>query len=421
MMPSFPKVVPLLMLLSLGSGGCAVLQNLQNTGGGGNTGFRPDQVQVFPVTLKTLEEEPLTDSSLFIGTLEAAQRVSLKPETAGRVTQVSVKPGDQVTPGKVLLRLSPDRSEAALTAAQARVEAARAAKNTTEAQWRSSQARVKELEADLALQNTEFTRIDSLVKEGALAQQSLDQVVRNRDAALAALNAAKEQVSANAAAVQEAEAALAQAEAVVRSVQEDLRDTTLNAPIAGMVGNLEIKLGDYVEEGDLVTTITNNQVLEIELPVPVEYREQLKLNLPVELRDYSTEVVLAEGKVDFISPTVDSRTQSILVKAEVGNAKGTLQDAQQVEARIVWSQAPGILVPTEAIVRFGGETFIFVAKNQEGSLIAEQRPITLGNLKGNAYQVLEGLSSGEQIVVSGMLNLADGVTIAVQDAASGSN
>lgn len=413
-MPSFRQVVPLLLLLSLGSGGCALLQK---TGGGGSSpgGFSPDQVQVFPVSLQTLAEEPVEDSSLFIGTLEAAERVVIKPETEGRIIEILVKPGDNVTPGKALLRLSPNRSEAALTAAQARVDAARAAKNTDEATWRSSQARVQELTADLALQTSEFARIDNLVKEGALAQQALDQVVRNRDTAQAALNAAKQQVLANAAAVEEAKAALAQAEAEVRSVQEDLADTTLNAPIVGVLGNLEVKQGDYVEVGDTLTTITNNQTLEIELPVPVEYRERLKPNLTVELRDYSTETVLAEGQVDFVSPTVDNRTQSILVKAKVDNAQGTLQDAQQVEARILWSEAPGILVPTEAIVRFGGQTFIFVAKTEENALIAEQRPITLGNLQGNAYHVLEGLSAGEQIVVSGMLNLSDGATIAVQE------
>ncbi|MGA1133104.1 MAG: efflux RND transporter periplasmic adaptor subunit [Prochlorotrichaceae cyanobacterium] len=418
MMPSFRQVVPLMLLLSLGSSGCALLQKI---GGGGSSpgGFSPDQVQVFPVSLQTLAEEPVEDSSLFIGTLEAAERVVIKPETEGRIIEILVKPGDPVTPGKALLRLSPNRSEAALTAAQARVAAARAAKNTTEATRRSSQARVQELMADLALQTSEFARIDNLVKEGALAQQALDQVVRDRDAAEAALNAAKEQVLANAAAVEEAKAALAQAEAEVRSVQEDLADTTVNAPIAGVLGNLDVKQGDYVEVGDTLTTITNNQALEIELPVPVEYRERLKPNLVVELRDYSTETVLAEGQVDFVSPTVDNRTQSILVKAKVDNSEGTLQDAQQVEARILWSEAPGILVPTEAIVRFGGQTFIFVAKTEENALIAEQRPITLGNLQGNAYHVLEGLSAGEQIVVSGMLNLSDGATIMVQDEGAG--
>ena len=408
----------MVLSLSVGSSGCAVLQKMR---GGPPGGFSPDQVQVFPVTLKTLVEEPLENSSLFIGTLEASQRVEIKPEAAGRVTQVLIQPGDPVTPGKALLRLSPDRSEAALTAAQARVDAARAGKNTAEAQWRSSQARVQQLQADLDLQKTEFSRIENLVKEGALAQQSLDQVIRDRDAALAALNAAKQQVLANAAAVEEAKATLAQAEAGVRSVEEDLKDTTINAPIAGVVGNLDIKLGDYVEVGDTVTSITNNKTLEIELPIPVEYREQLKLNLPVQLRNYNSETVLAEGKVNFISPSVDSRTQSILVKAQVQNPNNTLQDAQQVESRVLWSKSPGILVPTETIVRFGGQTFIFVAQKKDGGegLVAEQRPITLGSLQGNAYQVVEGLKAGEQIVVSGMLNLSDGATIAVQEAAQG--
>jgi RND family efflux transporter MFP subunit len=273
---------------------------------------------------------------------------------------------------------------------------------------------VAELNADMALQNAEFERISSLVAEGALSKQSLDQVIRDRDAAKAALNSARQQVIANEAAIRETEASLDQAAAEVQSVEEDLKDTTVKAPIAGIVADLAVKQGDYVEAGDTLTTITDNRSLEIDLPIPVEYRDRLRSGLAVELRNYATEVVIAKGTIDFISPTVDATTQSILAKAKVQNPDGTLRDSQQVEARIIWSENPGVLVPTEAIVRFGGQTFVFVAKNQEGKTIAEQRVVELGDLQGNAYQIVSGLSAGEAIVISGMLNLADGVTIVSQ-------
>jgi RND family efflux transporter MFP subunit len=458
--------VPLVLILglSLSSGGCAFVKGL---GGGAPQGFRPGQVKVFPVRLQTLDSQTLQDSSLFIGTLKAAQRVVLKPEAAGRITEVFVQPGAWLTVGEPLLRLSPTRSEASLTAAQSRVAAQRAAKNTQEAQWRSAQARVKQLEADVVLQNTQLNRIQKLVQEGAFAQQSLDQVIRDRDSALAALTAARQTVTAQAAAVQEAQASLAQALAEVQSVGQDLKDTTVNSPIVGIVGNLDLKVGDYVKVGDTLTTITNNKTLEIELPIPVEYRAKVQRDLPVEIRNYTTEnsfnnsfnnslnnslsnslsnsvnnslsnapqgslqsspksspksplnnastTTLTQGKIEFISPTVDATTQSILVKAKVDNPQGTLQDNQQVEARIIWETKPGILVPAEAIVRLGGETFIFVATQKEGRLIAQQRPIQLGQLQGNQYAVVSGLKAGEQIVVAGMLNLADGVAIQVQE------
>ena len=418
----YPQQIPVsrmiagfLVCLSLGlsNSSCAVLQRLRPSGGESG-GFSPDQVQTFPVSLKTLEAEPLKDTSLFIGTLEASQRVVLKPETEGRVTQIFTQAGDRLKPGDEILRLSPNRSEAAMSAAKATVAAARASKNSAQAQWRSSQARVAELNADMALQNAEFERISSLVAEGALSQQSLDQVIRDRDAAKAALNSARQQVIANEAVIRETEASLDQADAQVQSVEEDLKDTTLKAPIAGIVADLAVKQGDYVEAGDTLTTITDNRSLEIDLPIPVEYRDRLRLGLTVELRNYATEAVMAKGTIGFISPTVDATTQSILAKAKIQNPDGILRDAQQVEARIVWSENPGVLVPTEAIVRFGGQTFVFVAQTKDGKTIAEQRVVELGNLQGNAYQILTGLSAGEAIVISGMLNLADGVTIVSQ-------
>ena len=409
---------PLLLVTSLGFGGtsgCAMLQSLRPGGAeaqGG--GFRPGDVQVFPVSTQRLEAQSLEDSSLFIGTLRAAQRVTLKPETDGRVTQIFVSPGDRLDPGDPIIRLSPTRSQAALTAAQANVSAAQASHTSATAQWRSSQAQVRQLEAEVALQNADFERISRLVQEGALAQQALDRVVRDRDTALASLTVAKEQVSANAALIEEAQAALEQANAQVLSVQEDLKDNTIVAPITGIVGDLAVKVGDYLETGDTLTTLTDNRSLELDLPIPVEYRDRLRTTLTVELRNYTNETIIGQGSIGFISPTVDNTNQSILAKATFQNSEGTLRDQQQVEARVIWGAQSGVIVPTEAVVRLGGQTFVFVTQAQGDKTIVEQRPVQLGTLQGNNYQVQDGLTAGEDVVVLGMLNLRDGAQVVIQ-------
>jgi multidrug efflux pump subunit AcrA (membrane-fusion protein) len=97
---------------------------------------------------------------------------------------------------------------------------------------------------------------------------------------------------------------------------------------------------------------------------------------------------------------------------------------------VIWNQRQGVVVPATAITRLGGQNFVFVAQqappqkqqSQEQSeraqpeLIARQKPVKLGNIQGNNYQVLEGLKPGERLVVSGLLNLRDGAPITPESA-----
>jgi RND family efflux transporter MFP subunit len=127
---------------------------------------------------------------------------------------------------------------------------------------------------------------------------------------------------------------------------------------------------------------------------------------------------LGTGQISFISPQVTANAQSILAKATFPNPDGQLLDQQFVRARVTWSENSGVVVPTSAVSRLGGQTFVFVAEQPETAgqtqLIARQRSIKLGELQGNNYQVIEGLEPGEAIVVSGILKVRDGVPITTE-------
>jgi multidrug efflux pump subunit AcrA (membrane-fusion protein) len=106
-----------------------------------------------------------------------------------------------------------------------------------------------------------------------------------------------------------------------------------------------------------------------------------------------------------------------MAKASFPN-NGRLRDGQFVRARVIWQSEPGILVPTTAVTRVAGNPFIYVAEtgkapSGESQQIARQRPVKLGAIQGNSYQVQSGLSPGDQIIVSGILNLSDGAPITI--------
>lgn len=402
-----------------------------------------------PVSVKDLTSSTLQDSSEFIGRLEAKQKVALAPRVDGRIVKIAKQEGDRVKQGDLIVQLQLDREQGEVDAAVADVNIQRANLSNAEAELRAATAEVasaeatversradlRQQEAELELAQTNLERTKFLVKEGAQSTQTLDNRTKDvntaqaqRDALLAALNASqkalnasRERVSSAQAAVDREQAALNQSQARVAVATQNLDYNRIVAPIDGTIANIVPKVGDYVQAGDNLTTITQNQALEVNMAVPVEQASRLKLGLPVEVtagrngKQY-------KSNISFISPRADSNSQSVLVKAIVDN-DGSLQDDRSVRARIIWSQEPGVLIPTEAVSRIAGKSFVFVAaeteqENGETSLIAKQKPVTLGDIQGQNYQVISGIQPGDRLITSGILNLSDGVPITTEPVSS---
>ena len=159
-----------------------------------------------------------------------------------------------------------------------------------------------------------------------------------------------------------------------------------------------------------VTSVTDNSVLEANIAVPIERVQNLALGTGVRVVDSTTRDV-ATGAVSFISPQADPTTQVVLIKATIDNRAGALRGEQIARARLVWRTFEGLTLPALAVVRIGGQSFVFVAEQAQGGWIAKQRPVILGELVDNAYPVQKGLTSGERVVVSQIQKLRDGAPV----------
>ncbi|MGD1914370.1 MAG: efflux RND transporter periplasmic adaptor subunit [Rivularia sp. (in: cyanobacteria)] len=400
------------------------------------------------VTLQRVETGQFENSSDYVGNLQAEQRVTLRPEISGRIVQILARSGQLVRAGTPIMQLRLDRSRAQLNAATANINVQRAARANAEAALRTSQARLREAQerresaaseverqnAEVNLQQAEFKRTQTLVNQGAQAQQALDLQTRNLKSAIAARNSAQKDFNATKATVvatqQEVEAAranldrenaaLKQAQAQAKVESEDLEDTRVLAPVAGVVGDITLKVGDYVNTGQELTTLTSNRALEVRFSVPAEKSTQLRLGLPVELRVDKQSQPLVRGRISFIAPEADPAMRTIRAKATFDNPNGALRSDQFVRVSVIWDRSPAVLVPTVAVSRVGNQAFVFVSKSEKNpesgeiQLIAKQKPIKLGQIQGNSYQVTEGLEAGETIVTTGILNLSDGAAIAAE-------
>jgi RND family efflux transporter MFP subunit len=163
----------------------------------------------------------------------------------------------------------------------------------------------------------------------------------------------------------------------------------------------------------LLTTVDQPGALEAYIYVPADRGRSLRIGLPVELLDESGSVAV-NTKITFISPQVDTETQTVLAKAMVENPGAKLRIAQQTRARVIWGMHEGPVVPVLAVQRINGRFFAFLAVHEGNGTVARQKLLTVGDTVGNDFAVTDGLKPGDHVIVSGTDFLQDGVPVAEQ-------
>jgi len=368
-----------------------------------------------PVQVETLSSGNVQESSEFVGTLEAVQRVVVKPEIQGQIQQVLVQSGARVDQGTPIMVLKPDQTAPQLEAAQINAVNAKTARVAAIREREVAIAELSTAQSDLELAETNFKRARFLLGQGAIGKFTYDQAKNNLDGARNRLTSAKEGVRLAEVGIQQADGTIREAQAKVDSANVNVGFKQIVSPIVGVVGDIPVKVGDYVTTGQTVTTITQNSAMELRISVPSNNMARLKMGLPVELIDPNTKQKIAAGSINFISPDVNSQAQAVLVKARFPNQNGQLKNGQFVQAKVIWSQNPGILVPVTAVTRTGGQGFVFVVneatQDQKTQTVVEQRPVTLGEVKGDRYEIVKGIKPGEQIATSNILKLRNGATV----------
>jgi RND family efflux transporter MFP subunit len=392
-----------------------------------------------PVQLATPKNATVAESSDYAANLDSRQSVTLQPRVAGQISEIYVQPGDTVQAGEPLLQIDSEAQRAQVSSRVAAVDTAAADIAAAEAEvdnaaqtLASLEARRASAQADVQLNQKEYERFQELYRQGATPQQNVDQRLNTLRVSQAALQEAEANIQAQRSSINRTRAnvtrsqrAYEQAQANVSEGEAQLQYYTITAPFTGIVGSIPVKVGDVVANNTQLLTVTQNNSLEVEIQVPLERSPALRVGLPVQLLD-EQQKVLQSGRTSFVSPDVDPATQSILVKARFVNA-GNLRTSQFVRARIIWSQSPGVLVPTTVISRLGGRNFVFVATPQSESeceaqpgapalppeqLVGVQKPVELGKIVGNDQEVIEGLTASDRIVSSGILQLQNCAAIA---------
>jgi len=358
----------LIALASIG-GACGGGGGQQGPGGPG--GAPPPM----PVEIVTLAAKPVEQTTEYVATTKSLRSSTIQPEVEGFLTRIAVRSGERVTQGALLFEIDSAPEQAALGSLQ-------------------SMRPMRESDVEFAQQ--QVARNKTLLSAGAISQREVEQFEAQLRAAEAQLKALDEQI---------------------RQQRSQLNYYRVTSPIAGTVGDIPVNAGDRVTRTTVLTTVDENDVLEVYLNVPVQQAPQLKVGLPVRLVDDRGQV-LATNRITFISPNVDTATQSVLAKAQLVEGRGQFRSDQFVRARVVWSTAPGLTIPVTAVARINAQFFAFVAEKNGQGLVAKQKPVQLGEIIGNEYVIQSGVQVGEQLIVSGLQKIRDGSPIMPAPSAS---
>ncbi len=340
--------------------------------GGGQGQSQPGQGPPgVPVKVQIAQSAPVNETTEYVATLKSRDSAVIMPEVEGRITQIYVHSGDRVSAGTPLMQIDSRKQEATV----------------------NSQEQAREAQqANLAWAQQQYDRTNGLYKAGVVSKQDLDQAQTALDTARAQLQSLEAQVTQQ---------------------QVQLHYYKVVAPRAGIVGDVPVRVGDRVITSTILTTVDQPGALEAYVYVPVERSAQLKLSMPVQIVDASGNV-LAESRITFISPEVDTSTQSVLVKATISNNRDRLRTAQFIRARVVWGTRQSPRIPVLSVSTIGGQYFAFVAETQNGKIVAHQKLLHIGEMIGNDYVVLDGIKPGDKVIVSGTQFLVDGAPVLPQ-------
>jgi len=367
--------------------------------------------QASPVELATVETATVEETSTFTGTLEADQASDIQAEQSGRVAQILVAQGQAVSAGTPLVRLSAEQEQADVDAALARTDVAQAAQRRAESELESLRAERDRVQAEINLQEEQFSRTTALVERGALAQEQLDLNQRDLAVARADLNSLNRRIQAAQDTIRETQATLREQQANLQRIRESLQDTTITAPFSGVIGDIPIEQGDYVQPGQSLTQVVANENLDLNISIPQERAGNLETGLPVEIISSNGEELQA-GRISFISPQVEQSSQFIPTEATFPNTNGQLRDGQFVRSEVIWESRPGQpVVPQSAVIYQGEDRFVYVPQEQDGNLVAMRQSVELGLEQGTDVEILSGLEPGQEIIVSGIQRLGDGMPI----------
>ena len=375
------------------------------------THSKPQQAALRPgmmpaVQTITLKRADLLKTVRLSGRTVAEAQVDIAAKYSGKIAQVLVKLGDRVEVGQVLLVQDTADLAAALVRDEAALRGADADAVESDAAF---QASYHKAQADYSRALTNAERYRSLHAMGAVSKEALDKVEETLTAAKADLDIwSKQLVGDNAASVVSKQAATEKAAAAVAVLRQQLADMTLRAPRSGVIGFRQAEPGNMAQAGQTLLSIVDNSKIYVDCTVAETDIGQVPLGMSA---DVAVDALgkTYKAKVIYVSPSLDSATQSFTVRLELDAADQDLKAGLFARTSLTaLLRKDALFVPKTAISSLNGKDRIFILDSNSQ---VRERPVKTGFRSDDSVELLDGVQEGEKVVVTNIARLRNGLTV----------
>ncbi|TCU79165.1 RND family efflux transporter MFP subunit [Tissierella praeacuta] len=345
-----------------------------------------------PVKIMEVKTQDYSDDIEISGNVKPAQLVKQGFKVAGVVGNIYVKEGDRISEGQTLMSLNPHDYELGVIAAQAQYDSLNMQLSS------KIDSSINQAKANLDFIKTQLDRVRRLHEKGAVATKTVEEL---EVSLVVAENKYKEALDAK----ETAEAQLRQAGAALELAQSQLNDTVLHSPIDGTVVKQIFEVGETIAPGYPAFVLGRLDTLEVEVGVPDNLIDNIKVGEKVKLFIYGIDKEL-EGVISNIDATADLETRTFGVKIDIDNKDGDIKPGMIANVVINMDKVTTIIVPIDSVVDDANKSTIFVY--DENTKTVSKREVKVGTVFGDHIQIVEGLKDGELVVVHGQFGLLEG-------------
>ena len=316
----------------------------------GPPSFGPMTVQGAAVRAEDL---PVTLDA--VGTLAASESAEVRAEIAGTIVAAPFKEGQPVQKGDSLAAIDDSLV----------------------------QAELKKAQATYNVRKTTFSRSDKLKASGYLSSQDWEQ---NKSS-------------------------LQEAEADIESARIRIEKAKVRAPFDGIAGLRNFSYGDYVQVGQLLTTVDAIDPIKITFSVAEKSYGDIREGQHISFSVDAWPGDLFDGEIYAISPRINEGTRSFDVKAVIPNKAARLRPGMFARIKIVTALHRGaFIVPEQAIVPMGNDSFVFAVRDGKAAL----QKVGTGLRAAGAVEITSGLSATDTVVTAGTMKIQDGMPVKVE-------
>ena len=324
---------------------------------------KPPPAQISAAEVKT---EAVPRFATGIGSVAAIHQVTINPEVGGRVTKIFFEPGASVKAGDPLVQLNdgPERGDLASYEAQAR--------------WAQ----------------TTLERSNQLAQREFAARETVDQKQSQLD----------------------------QARAMIIKTEALIAQKLIRAPFSGQLGTRQVEVGQYLNPGAAIVTLTDLSTLYVNFTLPSQMRAQISVGQRVNVTADAFPGRTFDAEITTVEPQISANTRTMTIQATMPNPQNDLLPGMFINAAVVLPPQPDVMVLPETAVDYtlyGDSVYVIREDGNDANgrpkFKAVRTPVKTGGRVGGKVAILRGLEPGDRVIAAGQVKVQNGAPVAISD------